>query len=328
MEQNILPKVLAVVGTTASGKSALAIQLAKDFNGEIISVDSRQIYKDMDIGTNKEPGEMVRHESSNGVLRVPLPGDCPVTIEEVLSNIYAVEGIPHYMINVVRPDQLLTLAHFKALSEAVIADILRRGKLPILVGGTALYTTAILRNWQIPDMQPDEALRTRLQAMTTEELVKRLGELDPERVQTIDIRNRRRLFRAIEIAEFGGQGKSQVVGEVKYNALLVAPLVKLDVLYKRINERVDAMVNAGLVEEVKRVGEKYGYDCVAMTGIAYQQIGQHLQGEMLLSGAIELSKKGTRAYAKRQLTWWKKYGPVKWIQSEGEALKIVEEFLK
>jgi tRNA dimethylallyltransferase len=324
----ILPKIIAVVGTTASGKSALAIELAKAYNGEIVSVDSRQIYKEMDIGTNKEPGELVVGKPSTDVLRAPLPADCPVSIQEILSNVYMVENIPHYMISIVRPDQLFTLAHFKAAAEAVIADIMRRGKLPILVGGTALYTTAILNNWQIPETQPDTALRTELQTLTTDELVKRLGQLDPARVETIDIRNRRRLFRAIEIAVYGQQGQAQVIGEKKYDALLLAPLVKKDVLYKRINDRVDAMAAAGLVEEVKAVGEKYGYDCVAMTGHAYQQISQSLKGEMSLEGALDLSKKVTRAYAKRQLTWWKKYGPVKWVQSTDEAIKAVEAFLK
>lgn len=324
----ILPKIIAVVGTTASGKSALAIELAKQYNGEIVSVDSRQIYKEMDIGTNKEPGELVVAKPSTDVLRAPLPADCPVSIQEILSTVYRVDGIPHYMISIVRPDQLFTLAHFKAAAEAVIADILRRGKLPILVGGTALYTTAILNNWQIPETQPDTALRTELQGLTTEQLVQRLETLDPARVQTIDIRNRRRLFRAIEIAEYGQQGQAQVVGEKKYDPLLLAPLVKKDVLYKRINDRVEAMAAAGLVEEVKAMGEKYGYDCVAMTGHAYQQIGQSLKGEMTLEGALELSKKVTRAYAKRQLTWWKKYGPVKWVQNKDQAVSLVREFLK
>jgi tRNA dimethylallyltransferase len=238
-----------------------------------------------------------------------------------------VEGIPHYMISIVRPDQLFTLAHFKAAAEAVIADILRRGKLPILVGGTSLYTTAILHNWQIPDTQPDTGLRTELQAMETADLVKRLEQLDPVRVQTIDIRNRRRLFRAIEIAEYGQQGKAQITGEKKYDYLLVAPVVRKDILYKRINDRVDAMASAGLVEEVKTIGEKYGYDCVAMTGHAYQQIGLYLRGEMTLPGALELSKKVTRAYAKRQLTWWKKYGPVTWVNDANEVEKHVKTFL-
>ena len=321
-----LPKIIAVVGTTASGKSALAMQIAKDFNGEIISVDSRQIYKDMDIGTNKDAGDMrvIRREQMPSV---PLPADCPVSLADVLTQVYHVNDIPNYFISVVRPDQTLTLAHMKALVDGVIADIVSRGKVPVLVGGTSLYTTAIVNNWQIPDTQPDTTLRAELQALTTPELVKRLKAVDPARVQTLDIRNRRRLFRAIEIAEYGQQGKAQVEGEKTYNALLIAPLVKKDVLYKRINDRVDAMVSAGLIQEVKAVGEKYGYDCVAMTGHAYQQIGLYLQGKMQLAGALELSKKVTRAYAKRQLTWWKKYGPVTWVAGYDDAKSVVKSFL-
>lgn len=322
-----LPKIIAVVGTTASGKSALALQLAKAFNGEVVSVDSRQIYKDMDIGTNKEPGKEVVVQR-NDVPHVKLPSDCPVSLADVLSNLYEVEGVVHYMIGVVRPDQTLTLAHFKILAEGIIDDILSRGKLPILVGGTGLYVTAILENWQVPTAVPDPKLRAELQDLPAADLAKRLKQLDPLAYDAVDRNNPRRLVRAIEMA-MQGQGHGRLKrGEPRYDALYLAPVFEKEVVYKRIDDRVDRMVTDGLVQEVKAVGEKYGFDCVAMTGHAYQQIGWYLQGKISLQEALDLSKKVTRAYAKRQITWWKKFGDVQWMKDAQQAEIVTRSFLR
>lgn len=321
-----LPKIIAVVGTTASGKSALAVHLAKKFHGEVISVDSRQIYQDMDIGTNKEPGQL-QHVTVTDIPDVRLPADCPVSMGDVLSTVYMIEGVPHYLISIVRPDQMLTLAHIKALADGVISHVLSKGKLPILVGGTGLYTTALLQNWQLPEGLPNMARRKELEALTVEELGGKLKKLDPLAYASIDAKNPRRLIRAIEMAQEGqGAGRAKR-GPQRYESLLIAPTIDRDVLHARIDRRVDAMVKAGLVEEVKRVAETYGYDCVAMTGHAYQQIGWYLQGKMPLQEAIALSKKVTRAYAKRQKTWWKKYGPVLWVSAPHEAEQAVAKFL-
>lgn len=324
---NVLPKIIAVVGTTASGKSALAIDIAKQFNGEIISVDSRQIYQGMDIGTNKEPGAIVPAVRTD-VPTVNLPADCPVTLADVLSRPYVVDGILHYMISVVRPDQTLTLAHFKALAEGVINDIVSRGKTLILAGGTGLYVTALLQNWQVPQGLPNPDRRATLSGMTVDGLVAVLRNIDPDALATIDSKNPRRLIRAIEMAEEGqGAGRAKK-GPALYNALIIGPQVEKDVLFKRIDARVDAMIKAGLVDEVTAVATKYGFDSVAMTGHAYQQIGWFLQGKISLDEAIELSKKVTRAYAKRQLTWWRKYGPVAFVQTSEQAKALVADFLR
>lgn len=321
-----LPKVLAVVGTTASGKSDLAIQLARAFNGEIVSVDSRQIYRDMDIGTNKEPGELAvvaRPDVSDARF-----ADCPVSLRDVLSAPYVSGGITHYLISVVAPDQTLTLAHIQQLAFYVIEDIISRGKLPILVGGTGLYTTAILENWDLPKGLPDPKRRAELSALSLTELQSCLKEVDAAAYEKIDVKNPRRLIRAIEMA-MEGQGQDRAKkGAPKYQALYLAPAFDKETVYKRINERVDRMVSAGLVEEVKRVGERYGYDSVAMTGHAYQQIGWYLQGKITLDEAVELSKKVTRAYAKRQITWWKKFGPVQWVKDSATAVELAREFLR
>lgn len=325
-----LPKIIAVVGTTASGKSDLAIEIAKEFNGEIISVDSRQIYKEMNIGTAKEPGKIVKRPKEWGEINghAKYISDTPVLLHNVMDEYYEVRGIPHYMIDVVYPDELLTLAHFQALAFGIIDEILSRGKLPVLVGGTSLYTTALVENWQIPEIPPDPNLRRELEQLSESELMMRLGDVLPEKAKTIDLKNRHRMIRTIEIALNGRIFKSKSKLEPKYEVLHLAPEVDREVIYNRINKRVDKMVEQGLVEEVKAVGEKYGYDIVAMTGHAYQQIGFYLQGKWDLKKALEESKKVTRNYAKRQLTWWRKNGPVEWIKNKDEAFNLVQKFLK
>lgn len=321
-----LPKVLAVVGTTASGKSELAIQLAQQFNGEIVSVDSRQIYKDMDIGTNKELGEVRLVDRAD--VSDERFSDAPVSLRDVLSAPYLSQDVVHYLISVVPPNQTLTLAHIQQLAFGIIDDISRRGKLPILVGGTGLYTTAVLENWQLPKGLPDPELRAQLEVLSIAELGERLKTIDPAAYEVVDQNNPRRLIRAIEIAMQGqGHGRAKK-GEPRYDALYLAPSFDKELLFERINERVDRMVEQGLIEEVKCVGETYGYDSAAMSGLAYQQISWYLQGKMTLAEALALSKKATRAYAKRQITWWKKFGPVKWVNSVDEASTLAKSFLQ
>ncbi len=328
-----LPKIIAVVGTTASGKSDMALDLAKKFNGEVISADSRQIYKEMDIGTNKEPGKLV-HTERNDVKHWVFDEyedkleqmSSPLSLQEAVESVYEVDGIPHYMMSVVSPADVLTLAHFQTLAFGIIEDIIQRGKTPILVGGTSLYTSAILENWQIPEVEPDKELRNELDRLSDVELIRYLDAVDSKSTKKIDLTNRRRMIRAIEIAVQGRMNKSLNKLDPKYQPLYLAPTIDREEVYDRINQRVDKMVELGLVEEVKAVGEKYGYDVVAMTGHAYQQIGKYLQGEWSLEQALEESKKVTRHYAKRQLTWWRKHGDVRWCEL-GEAQKLTKEFL-
>jgi len=330
---NNLPKIIAIVGTTASGKSDMALELAKKFNGEIISADSRQIYKEMDIGTNKEPGEIktakLQNDKASNFLGYKYKLEqmnSPLSLEQALETVYEVDGIPHYMISVVSPADVLTLAHFQTLAFGIIEDIIQRGKTPILVGGTSLYTSAILENWQIPEVEPDKQLRNELDQLSDVELIRYLDAVDSKATKKIDLTNRRRMIRAIEIAVQGRMNKSLNKLDPKYNPLYLAPKIDREEVYDRINTRVDKMVELGLVEEVKTIGEKYGYDTVAMTGHAYQQIGKYLQGEWSLKQALEESKKVTRHYAKRQLTWWRKHGDVKWCKP-GEAVEIAKAFL-
>ncbi len=303
--QNILPKIIIILGPTASGKTGLGLLLAKKYNGEIISADSRQVYKKMDIGTAKTIGEWVNDD-------------------------YIVDGIPHHLIDIINPDIDFSLADFKKMAVDSINGILKRGKLPIVVGGTGLYIWALVDNLDIPKTQPDNTLRGGLERKPLVELVNMLTEKDPESAQKIDLKNPRRVIRALEVVMTTGQ--SFFNQRTKSNPLFEALQIGLDVpkeeLFKRINERVDRQIEAGLVEEVKQlVNDGYSWDLPSMSGIGYRQIGLHLRGEVTLAEAMEILKQDTRQYAKRQMTWFKRDKRIQWVKNIEEAEKKVTDFL-
>ncbi len=317
----MLPKILVVLGPTASGKTSMGIELAKEFGGEVISVDSRQIYRELDIGTAKEP----RDSKTDG-------------------EPYMVQGVPHWGIDIVDPNQEMTMAEFKEYADEKIEDILLRGKLPILVGGTGLWIQAIVDNLDIPKVEPDLTLRKTLESKDGKELYQMYKVRDPEGALEIDGNNKRRLIRALEVCIKTGQPFSaqQKKGEPKYEVLEIGVLFDREALYDRINRRVDSMIKRGLVEEVRALVAKYGSVPIAMTGIGYRQISDYLEalgraesepsfakasGDDLLAGAVEKIKKDTRNYAKRQMSWFKRDGRIKWVKGIGEARELVSKFI-
>ena len=240
-----------------------------------------------------------------------------------------VEGVPHWAIDLVNPDESFTAAEYKQYAEQHIFDILDRGKVPILAGGTGLYISAVVDNLKFSDVEPNIELRKELDALSDEQLQARLYELDPEAADNIDVNNRRRLLRAIEIVETSGKklADQQNKGEQKFDVLMLGMDVEREVLYERIEARVDAMIAAGLVDEVRGLKDEYGCEVNSMTGIGYRQICAFLDGYMKLRDAIDVLKRDTRHYAKRQLTWFKRDGRIKWIGVVEEAMGEVEEFL-
>ncbi|MDO8499142.1 MAG: tRNA (adenosine(37)-N6)-dimethylallyltransferase MiaA [bacterium] len=309
-----LPKIVVVLGPTGSGKTDLGIALAKQFNGEIISADSRQIYKDMRIGTAKPAG--VWRDGK-----------------------YWLEGVPHYMMDIVRPDANYTLTDFKTQADAIIKDILERGKLPIIVGGTGLYIWAVVENLDIPAIAPDAGLRADLEAVPLVELAKKLLQIDPVTAGKIDLKNPRRVLRAIEVCLGSGASFSEQRRRKKplYQVLQIGLEWPREELDARINLRAELMMDAGLLAEVQRLSvdyatnaqEKSVWDLVSMSGIGYRQMGYHLRGEMDLPAAVELLKRDTRRYAKRQMTWFKRDKSIKWLLKADQvaARKLVEDFL-
>ena len=276
-------KLIVILGPTASGKSDLAIKLAKKFNGEIVSADSRQIYKEMDIGTAKN-------------------------VRPLRPNII-------HLIDVVRPDQEFTLAQYKRLAIKAIKDIQRRGKLPFLVGGTGLYIQAIVDNLQIPIVKPDKKLRNKLEKLTNQELLQQLKKIDPLTARAIDLNNKRRLIRALEVClktkkPFSQQRKK---GQPLFDVCQIGLKLNKKILERRINQRVEQMIKMGLIKETKKLAKKYSLDLPAMSGIGYQEISQYLQGKINLGQAKALIKQHTRQYAHRQMTWFKKDQRINWL---------------
>jgi len=322
-------KLIVIVGPTASGKTDVAIQVAKAMNGEIIAADSRTVYRGMNIGAAKPEGE-----------RVPAARLTPELVEEhgihgaraalSLSSMmaekpYMVDGVPHWGIDLVDPLDAFTVADFKAYAEEKISDITKRGKMPMLVGGTGLYVNAVVDNWTLTEVAPNEALRAELDGLTNEQLIERLGTQDPEAIETIDVANRRRLLRAIEIVESTGKtlAENQKKGPETYDVHLFGMYVDREVLNERIDARVDAMIAGGLVDEVRGLREQYGCDVNAMTGIGYRQICAFLEGYMRLRDAIDVLKRDTRHYAKRQMTWFKRDDRIIWVKNAEEILNQI-----
>lgn len=318
MGANRNKKIIAVVGPTASGKSSLATQIAKYFSGEILAVDSRTVYEGMDIGTAKPEGKTAPFKK----------GDISGLFTSLRPLI--VDGVPNFGFDLIKPDEPYSIGEFKPFAEKVIGDIHKRGAIPVLVGGTALWMDAIVKNIELPNVEADQELRKQLDQKTTEDLLKRFTDLDPEGALVIDVQNKRRLIRAIEVCIKTGKTFSsfQKGGEQKYDALWIGVERSRDELYERINERVDIMIAKGLVDEVRGLKEQYGCEIQSMTGIGYRQICEFLEGKSSLKDAMEELKKDTRHYAKRQLTWLKRNEDIHWVKDYEIGVKLVKAFLQ
>lgn len=300
------PKILVLVGPTASGKTALGVALAKALDGEIISADSMQIYREMDIGTAK------------------------VTTKEM-------QGVPHHLVDCVSPAEDFSVARFKAAALAAIAEILARGKLPIIVGGTGLYINSLTLPWDFQKNDGSETIRKRLEAEAEtfgkEALYERLKSVDPVSAQMIHPNNLKRVIRALEIFEINGKPKSYFdeqtkQQEVPYDYWLLGLNWSREVLYERINRRIDIMVESGLIEETQRLIERgYDWNLTALKAIGYKELRPYLEGEMPLKEALTLLKRDSRHYAKRQLTWFRKDARIHWIEmNEAKSLnQLVDE---
>ncbi|MFC1655867.1 tRNA (adenosine(37)-N6)-dimethylallyltransferase MiaA [Patescibacteria group bacterium] len=286
-----LPPLLVILGATASGKTDLSIKIAKKYDGEVISTDSRQIYKYMDIGTAK------------------------VMPEEM-------EGVPHYMLDFVEPDQEFSLANFVDKAKEHIKDIHQRGKLPILIGGTGLYIRAICENYAIPRIPPNEKFREKLRKEIEKKggdyVYEKLKKLDPEAAKKIHPNNHRYVIRAIEIAKFGGD--IQKKGDPEYHILRFGIDWPREKLYERIDKRAGIQVEKGLIEETQGLLDK-GFDLSlsSMSSLGYPEMISYINGERTLEEALGWLQKNTRNYAKRQITWFKKEPEVTWLPGEKYA---------
>ena len=284
-------KIVAIVGPTAAGKTALALELAQQFPGEIVCADSRTIYRDMDIGTAK-----------------------PTPAEQ--------KAIRHHLLDIADPGELLSAAAFKQLATAAIEDIWSRGLVAYVVGGSGLYIDALLFNYQFP-AAADPQERARLEAMTTGELQELLAASDPEAFDQIDLANRRRLIRAIETA---GQPRSRAF-ELRRDTLLLGLSMNKEVAQVRITKRIKKMLDEGFLSEVQRIGEKYGWDSSSLEVIGYKAFKDVAGGTKDLSAAIAEFVRGDMALYKKQVTWFKRNPYIEWLDDPAAARPLVAAFL-
>ena len=281
-------KVIVICGPTASGKTSLGIQIANLVNGEIISADSMQIYKDMDIGSAK-----------------------PTTEERSQAT--------HHLVDFVDPDRRYSVADFKKDAESKIKEILEKNKVPIIVGGTGLYVNSLIYNIHYNEVETDLEYRKMLENIDVKDLYKMAEGIDSDALKKIASTDRKRISRILEIYHSTGKTKTELEKESRHEPEYDYKIFVLNMdrqkLYDRINLRVDLMIKDGLVDEVKRMLEKYSEFPTAMQGLGYKEIVDYLNGNCSLDEAIEKIKLETRRYAKRQLTWFRSYDDDTWIES-------------
>lgn len=287
--QKIKPRVIAVVGATASGKTSYAVELAKKVGGEIVSADSRLVYKGLDIGTAKPP------------------------MQER-------EGIAHHMIDIVEPEVEYSAGLYANEAKKIVYEILERGNVPIVAGGTGLYFRLLLEDFDVPQVNPDYELRNELAKLPGAELHSMLKTLAPERVALIEMNDKKKLIRAIELAQNLEKPLFEHKKEPEFDVDWRGLNFPREILYERINMRVDLMIESGLVAETEALLKKHGRIKNLMYTIGYQEILAFLDGEMTLDEAKDKIRQNSRRYAKRQLTWFRKNQLIQW-NFEPERLK-------
>ena len=299
------PKVIVICGPTASGKTSLSISLAKKINGEIVSCDSMQIYKEMDIGSAKP------------------------TVEEM-------QEIKHYLVDFVSPEKRYSVSEYKEDASKAIEEIINKGKTPIIVGGTGLYLNSLIYNIQYNEMEVDLNYRRELEKEAEEYglevLYNRAKEIDPEAMEKVSANDKKRITRVLEIYNATGRNKTELEKksrkEVPYNYLIFGINMERSILYDRINKRVDIMLEQGLIEEVKNLINKYSNMPTAMQGLGYKAVKEFLDGNISKEEMIEKIKMETRRYAKRQITWFKRIENIIWLDGLNKTEENVNSIME
>lgn len=293
----VKPKIIVIAGPTASGKSSLAVKLARKFHGEIISADSRQVYEGMDIGT----GKITKNEMAK---------------------------IPHYLLDVANPKKQFTVAQYKRLAEKTIKKIIGNKKIPIICGGTGFYIQAITENISIPGIKPDAKLRIALEKKSTKELFGQLKKLDPRRAKNIDKNNRRRLIRALEIIIKSGKKVPELKSAPKYEALIIGVKRGIRELKESIKTRLLKRLKQGMVKEVINL-KKSGLSWKRLEdfGLEYRYIAYYLQNKLSYDEMVKKLQKEIEHYAKRQITWFARDKKIRWVADSNQTGKLTKRFL-
>ncbi|MFH1423990.1 MAG: tRNA (adenosine(37)-N6)-dimethylallyltransferase MiaA [Candidatus Nealsonbacteria bacterium] len=291
--------LITVLGPTSSGKSAMAVSLAKKFNGEVVSADSRQVYRGMDLGSGK------------------------ITQKEM-------KGVIHHLLDVASPQKRFDVVQYRKLAQKAIVKIIKKGETPILCGGTGFYIQAVVDGIVIPSVKPDWRLRANLEKSATEQLFEKLKKLDPERAKTIDKNNRRRLVRALEIVL---KTKKTIPSLEKkpfpYPVLMLGIKKEKKELSSLIKKRLLMRLKRGMIAEVKKIhGEGISWKRLIEFGLEYRFIARYLQKKLSYEQMLQLIQKETEHFAKRQMTWFKRDKRIYWVKNQREAEKLVKKFLK
>ncbi|MEW6611000.1 MAG: tRNA (adenosine(37)-N6)-dimethylallyltransferase MiaA [Patescibacteria group bacterium] len=342
-----LSPLIVILGPTASGKTDLAVDLAREFNGEIVNADSRQIYREINIASAKPPLVL------------------PLTKGETKEGVSLYQSIPHHLFNVVKPNEGFNVTHFQALAFQTIDDIISRRKLPFLVGGTGLWISAVVDNFAFPNVPPNEVLRQQLQVrichsreignpekkltlkndfgfllsgsrdlwsgmtITTGQLYQQLRSQDPDAALFIDRHNRRRIIRALEVIHATGKPFSlqRKKGAPRYRTLELGPTRPIEELEKRIAQRLNEQMKEGLEKEARTLFSKYDPHLPALSSINLREWKEYFNRPQTLPQTLALIRLHNRQYAKRQMTWFKKDKRIQWIKNKDEALSSINFFL-
>lgn len=320
-------KLIIIVGPNASGKSALAVRLAKKFNGEIISADSRQVYQGLDIGTGKVPHDFPNYpQMTSNDSRMRIRKKFGRRIGDGFER-YMHKGIPHHCIDFASPKKTFTVAEYKKCAEEAIRDIASRKKLPILVGGTGFWIDAVAYDIDFPAVPPNPKLRKRLEKKSPAELLKILRKLDPERARTVEQKNPRRLIRAIEIAKALGK-VPKIKKRSKYQTCWIGVSVSRDKLRNRIHRRLLRRMKAGMIEEAKKLRRQgLAWKRFYELGLEYKFLADYLRGKIAKREMITKLERAINEYARRQMTWFKKNRDIRWVRTANEAEKLTRENL-
>ncbi|MEK7551913.1 MAG: tRNA (adenosine(37)-N6)-dimethylallyltransferase MiaA [Patescibacteria group bacterium] len=296
MNNELKPKIIVILGPTATGKSSLAVQIAKKFNGEIISADSRQVYKGLDIGSGK------------------------ITEKEMM-------GVPHHLLDIANPKRKFSVTDFKEKAEKAIEDILKRGQLPIICGGTGFYIQALVDNLVLPEVSPNISLRKKLDKKTPAELFEILKKLDPKRADSIERQNPRRLIRAIEIAKEIGSVPVLKKDSLKYSPLFIGLDLPDEILKQKIGTRLMERIKIGMIEEARTLHEQgLSFKRMIELGLEYKFLAKYLKGEITEKEMVSSLQIEIWHFVKRQRTWFKRDKRINWF--EPSELKKIEKLVK